>query len=238
MVTGSNIISSRDDEWRRYRTVIKPGLQTYFDTEPLFKHAEMLTDILCPLLKSSYATGILVQGILQRYSSANLLHSVFGCTHLSVCRDSTTNCLIHVIFHFSQLIKYGQSRLMSMDHEEPLHSAQLELKRYLFRPLYMNFPALDRLASIIPSRVKARKLIREFRTSLEDEIAKEHASFSGMSSETSSLCDRIINARRVGLFSRKEFRDNLTVLYVAGQENPQLLMISSLYLLGKYPVRV
>lgn len=94
MFTGSNIISSRDDEWRRYRIVIKPGLQTYFDTEPLFKHAEMLTDILCPLRKAPGAAGILIQGILQRYSSANLLHCVFGCKHLSVCRDSTTDCRI------------------------------------------------------------------------------------------------------------------------------------------------
>lgn len=127
--------------------------------------------------------------------------------------------------------------MMSIDHEVSLHSTQLRLKRYLFRPLFMNFPALDRLASIIPSRATARNLIRAFCTSLEVEMAKEHAVSSKTEPKPHSLCHRLIGAWHDGIFSTKEFHDNLKVLYVAGQENPQLLMLSSLYLLGKYPVR-
>ncbi|KAJ5767082.1 cytochrome P450 oxidoreductase [Penicillium nucicola] len=40
-----------------------------------------------------------------------------------------------------------------------------------------------------------------------------------------------------GALTTKQLRDNLNVLFVAGQENSQLLIISSLYLLAKYPIQ-
>jgi cytochrome P450 len=46
----------------------------------------------------------------------------------------------------------------------------------------------------------------------------------------------MLDAAEAGLWSEKQLLDNLTVVFVAGQENPQLLMISALYLLAKHPV--
>src|SRR5262245_27528753 len=82
--TGSNIISSRGDEWRHYRAIIKPGLQAYFDANPILENAERLVIIFGHPRGLSPTGGIMVQGILHRYSSANLLYCVFDCPKLSV----------------------------------------------------------------------------------------------------------------------------------------------------------
>ena len=110
-----------------------------------------------------------------------------------------------------------------------LHQVQLTLKRYLFQPIYMSFPVLDRLSLIIPSRIRARQLVREFAAKLQASVL-EGDGLEG------SAGNRLVNAWRDGLLTDQQFRDNLMVLYVAGQENPQLLMTSTLYLLAKHPV--
>jgi len=46
----------------------------------------------------------------------------------------------------------------------------------------------------------------------------------------------MMDARESGMWTEKQLLDNLTVLFVASQENPQLCMISTLYLLAKHPV--
>ncbi|KAJ5107930.1 Cytochrome P450 oxidoreductase [Penicillium angulare] len=205
---GSNIISARADEWRSYRSVIQPGLQTVFETKPLFDNAQRLSEHLYQMQTKAPSHGVTIQGILQRYSSANLLHCVFDNPVLS-------------------------DAMMDIEHEVPLHSTQLTLKRYLFRPLFMNFPVLDRFGSVIASRSKARALIREFTTLLQTQILQ--APSKGRSEKPKSLRGQLVSAQQDGVFTAKQLRDNLNVLYVAGQENPQLLMISALYLLAKYP---
>lgn len=125
---------------------------------------------------------------------------------------------------------------MNMEHEVPLHTTQLTLKRYLFRPIYMSFPFLDRFAAVIPSRAKARKLIREFSGLLQAEVLTDSGRKIENSETVNRLGGRLRSAWRDGTLNTKQVRDNLNVIYVAGQENPQLLMVSSLYLLGKYPV--
>ena len=71
---GDNIISSHGSMWKRYRDVIKPGLQRAFDTEQLARNAEKL----CNLIESARAeavdevSGIPVQELLQRYTISNI----------------------------------------------------------------------------------------------------------------------------------------------------------------------
>lgn len=126
--------------------------------------------------------------------------------------------------------------MMSMEHDVLLHTTQLTLKRYLFRPIFMNFPVLDRLASVIPSRAKARRLIRQFSELLQAEVIPSSGKKLQNGENANCLGDRLRSAWRDGTLNTKQLRDNLNVLYVAGQENPQLLMVSSLYLLGKHSV--
>lgn len=84
MAAGSNIISARDEEWRCYRAIIKPGLQRVFHTMPIIDNAEKLRSIFSQLQGKSMSNGIPIQDILQRYSSANLLCCIFDCTELGV----------------------------------------------------------------------------------------------------------------------------------------------------------
>ncbi len=96
----------------------------------------------------------------------------------------------------------------------------------------MNFPFLDRLP--IPSRVAARKVVAHFKDELVSHLVMSHEK-SGWEASSDKLGARLLEARRSGQLSEKQFRDNLTVLYVAGQENPQIGLISTLYLLAQHP---
>ncbi|RAL10132.1 cytochrome P450 [Aspergillus homomorphus CBS 101889] len=204
---GSNIISARGEEWRRYRSVVQPGLlPSAFAVEPLVEHTQQLCAWLLHLQKVQGPHGVAVQEVLQRYSSANLLHCVLGQPEIA-------------------------RTMMLADQPAPLHQLQLTLKQYLFRPLFMSFPVLDRLSALIPSRIRARQLVRSFAAALQSTILVERAD----NHLQSSLGSRLAQAWRDGTLSDKEFRDNLMVVYVAGQENPQLLMISTLYLLAQHP---
>ncbi|EAW12454.1 cytochrome P450 [Aspergillus clavatus NRRL 1] len=203
-LAGSNIISARGDEWRRYRAVIQPGLQTSFDSSAVFRHAQRLSAVLLGLQERNRRQGVPVQGVLQRYSSANLLRCVLGLSDLS---------------------------MIKMDQDAPLHSIQTSLKRYLFQPIFLNFPVLDWLGWAIPSRRQARNLIQDFSTELQMQIVQAHPP----GSSTTSVGGRLATAWRDGTLTTQQFRDNLNVLYVAGHENPQLLLTSALYLLGKFP---
>jgi cytochrome P450 len=98
----------------------------------------------------------------------------------------------------------------------------------------MNFPLLDRLP--IPSRIRARELVQQFREELKNALLRSYEKTSA-SMDSDKLGSRLLAAWESGFLSEKQFLDNLTVTFVASQENPQLLIISTLYLLAKHPVR-
>lgn len=98
----------------------------------------------------------------------------------------------------------------------------------------MNFPVLDRLG--FHSRQQARQLASHFTDQLV--LALETGAHDKETSEyqKSKLPNLLLAARSSGQLTEKQFRDNVTVLFVAGQENPQLAIMSTLYLLAKHPV--
>lgn len=109
----------------------------------------------------------------------------------------------------------------------------------------MNFPLLDRFAAFIPSRARARQLVKKFSDELETRVLKSHDANdpdhhhqdgTDVLGKSECVGSRLIAARDSGMLTQQQFRDNLNVVFVAGQENPQLLLISTLYLLAKYPV--
>ncbi|BDD56891.1 hypothetical protein MAP00_002306 [Monascus purpureus] len=203
---GDNIISSRGDDWRVYREVIKPALQARFDGESIAKNARQL----CALLRQSQVEngqrGCLVQDILQRYSIANIATVIFR-TDLGIMQNPHVH--LHVLLQ--------------------------QVKREIFQPIFLNFPVLDQLGSLFPSRVRARQLVVRFSEELQRILYESRGKSSLPSGEPKTLGDRLVSARERNVLTQKQFRDNLNVVFVAGQENPQLAMISTLYLLGKYP---
>lgn len=118
----------------------------------------------------------------------------------------------------------------------PIHLLQTEVKREIFKPIFMNFPVLDRFP--FPSRTRARRIVDGFKHELRRALVESHAKGAAPVSSASSdgLGQRMLDARESGLWNEKQLLDNLTVTFVAGQENPQLCMISTLYLMAKHPV--
>jgi unspecific monooxygenase len=110
---------------------------------------------------------------------------------------------------------------------------QSEVKRKIFKPIFLNFPFFDR--EIIPSRKEARMAVVRFSEELASRLTDSHTEKASVS-KSESLGSRLLAARQEGVITQRQFRDNLNVTFVAGQENPQLSLISTLYLLGKHPV--
>ncbi|KAE8353792.1 cytochrome P450 [Aspergillus coremiiformis] len=200
---GDNVISSRDTAWRLYREIITPGLQGSFDTTLVVTNAEALCSSLLDFQHAAGHRGVSVQDLLQQFTIANISQVVLHANHKP-----------------------------SQPNEPSLHQLQLAVKREIFKPIFMNFPVLDRFSALIPCRVRAREMVKEFSTALESCVRQGQ---DLKSSKPSNLGARLITARDHGVLTKKQFRDNLNVLFVAGQENPQLLLISMLYLLAKHP---
>ncbi|KXX73706.1 Cytochrome P450-DIT2 [Madurella mycetomatis] len=117
-------------------------------------------------------------------------------------------------------------------HDAKIHKLQTALKLQIFKPIFMNFPFLDSLP--IPSRLAVRSTISEFKDELTSSLVSAHAK-SDLNVPSDKLGARLLAARGSGELTEQQFRDNLTVLYVAGQENPQIGLISTLYLLAQHP---
>jgi unspecific monooxygenase len=119
---------------------------------------------------------------------------------------------------------------------------QLAVKREIFRPLYLNFPRLDCLP--IPSRVAARAAVHSFAANLVAKITEAHGTKSSGRDESNddsakniTVGSALVSAKEAGELTEQQFRDNAVIVFVAGHENPQLLITSLLYLLAKNKVR-
>lgn len=221
---GDNIISSRDETWRLYQSIIRPGLQATFDVQPLLKNARKLCSLLRDSQSAAGGRGIAMQEILQRYTIANI-----------------SNTLLQTDFEVSAPVKVIKSlltrRLLKTleNRNAPMNQLQSAVKAEIFKPIFMNFPVLDRFGSFISSRINARRLVRRFSEELEQRLLTSYRGVT-CSSDSKKLGERLIAAKDDGALNSKQFRDNLNAAFVAGQENPQLLLISTLYLLAKHPV--
>ncbi|EAQ88647.1 hypothetical protein CHGG_05266 [Chaetomium globosum CBS 148.51] len=204
---GDNIISSHGEVWKTYQSVVKPGLQRNFEAEKIAQNA----DRLCGLLKEAQLQaedgGVSVQELLQRYSVANCSEVV-----LQTNLDALTSA------------------------SAPINVLQSAVKREIFKPVFMNFPVLDRFP--FPSRTRARRAVDRFKNELKRALVESQErslGLPGLAPTSDGLGQRMLAARESGLWDEKQLLDNLTVAFVAGQENPQLCMISTLYLLAKHP---
>src|SRR5690606_36829509 len=67
----NNIISSHGEVWRKYRSVVQPGLQRDFDARVIARNAERLCGLLRDAQFCARDGGVPVHELLQRYSVAN-----------------------------------------------------------------------------------------------------------------------------------------------------------------------
>ncbi|KAH6839634.1 Pyoverdine/dityrosine biosynthesis protein-domain-containing protein [Chaetomium sp. MPI-CAGE-AT-0009] len=203
---GDNIISSHGEGWRNYQSVVKPGLQRNFEAEKIAHNADRLCEFLKEAQFRAGDGGVLVQDLLQRYSVANCSEVVLQ-TNLDALASANA----------------------------PINILQSAVKREIFKPIFMNFPILDRFP--FPSRIRARQVVDRFKNELKSALveSQKHSPQPASAPTSDGLGRRMLDARESGVWDEQQLLDNLTVAFVAGQENPQLCMISTLYLLAKHP---
>lgn len=109
-----------------------------------------------------------------------------------------------------------------------IHEKIIFLKKQIFEPLYMIFTFLDKFP--IPSRMRARKALKEFKAYYINKIKTERNN-----ENTKKLGPRLAAAHENGLISEKQFQDNAMIAMIAGHENPQILLTTVMYLISKHP---
>ncbi|EEP75703.1 conserved hypothetical protein [Uncinocarpus reesii 1704] len=112
-----------------------------------------------------------------------------------------------------------------------LHEFQMQIKPLIFSPVFMNFPFLDHLN--LPSRKKARQLARQFASKLCAVVQQGHQHAHNDKSTSNVGCS-VIGAFEEGILTEKQFRNNMVSVFLAGHENPQLLLVSMIFLLGEH----
>ena len=170
--------------------------------------------MLSQLIDGTYGEGptpkpVPVQEYLQRYTIANLVQTLLG-VDVNMVHDKT--------FEISQI--------------------QTRVKMQIFKPIFMNFPYLDSIG--LASREKARADAGQFTDRLIHMLQgpqgmDEEQSLSESDEHYKPVGHRLTEAWREGRITEQQLRDNITIVFVAGQENPQLALLSSLYLLAKHP---
>lgn len=126
-----------------------------------------------------------------------------------------------------------ESSFETMQHTDaPLHAIQMKIKPIVFDPIFMNFPLLDRFPLKI--RQLGRTLNKNFRSTLRTSITKGHNHVCNSQDNKNVAC-RLIGAHEEGRLSDKNFEDNMVSIFLAGHENPQIALMSLMYLLGAHP---
>ena len=122
-----------------------------------------------------------------------------------------------------------------------LENLQTIIKRTLFKPLFFNFPSLDKYSWIFRSRDRAYKIMKEF----GDRLFAVGRSRPSKVVEKGSQDDQDIqvvhllnSALDVGRITEKQYRDNIKITFLTAHENAQQLLNSAFWELGKNQVRI
>ncbi|SCU83285.1 LAFA_0D02718g1_1 [Lachancea sp. 'fantastica'] len=217
--TGENVISAHGAIWKRFRKAITPGLQ-FFDHRPLVKNASRFCGLIETQLmkceKMAPATGdgdnsrssgsaefeVAMPELIQRLSLANISEVALGIDIGTLTRENSQ-----------------------------LHVKLKNVKSNIFKPLYLNFPMLDRLP--IPSRQRAREYVEDFRRCLVKAV-RDSMIDNYTFEQTKFASSDLIRSFNRGEISEKQLIDNLVIIVVAGHENPQLLLTTCFYMFGKH----
>jgi cytochrome P450 len=129
-------------------------------------------------------------------------------------------------------VLYGSSFDTLQHASAPLHTLQTKIKPIIFHPIFLNFPFLDHLP--LKVRKLGRMLSRQFRHTLRNAIVKGHTQHVCNENDSRNVACRLLGSHREGILSDKDLDDNLVSTFLAGHENPQLALMSLMYLLGTY----
>lgn len=109
------------------------------------------------------------------------------------------------------------------------------IKRTIFKPLYFNFPALDRYPAIFRSRRRAFAIMKEFEDLLCDLIRNRPRKLlekGPPKPENQLVVHMLERALEEGTISEEQFRANLKITFLTAHENTQQLLNSAFWQLG------
>ncbi|GAW20485.1 hypothetical protein ANO14919_099910 [Xylariales sp. No.14919] len=115
--------------------------------------------------------------------------------------------------------------------KHPLLQLQREIKPKIFNPFHLNFPGLDRLR--LPSREEAKELVKKFKAELSSLVMKGHK--HRCQPDSTNLGCRLLSAYTGGRLSEYHLQQNTLITFVAGHENPMILLLSNLFVLADRP---
>jgi unspecific monooxygenase len=203
-LVGDNIINTHGDNWRLYTSIMKPGLQKrVFDTRPILEKSRTYVTLLLREQEASRSsTGINPSSLNQRWAI-----SVMGQSFLDI--------------DFGCLEKPGVR----------IEVLQGIIKKALFRPLFFNFPVLDKLRWLLPWRKAAFAAVYEFENLLVELIASRPR--RTRRPEDEQVVHMLERARDEGRLTDAQYRANLKIVFLTAHENVQQLMTSMYYALGR-----
>lgn len=110
-----------------------------------------------------------------------------------------------------------------------LEELQTIIKKILFKPLFFNFPDLDRFPRLFPQRKYAFGIMQEFGDLLVETVRKRPQTTSV---DGEQVVDRLDRALKEGLIDEEQYRANLKVTFLTAHENAQQLLNSTFWELG------
>lgn len=172
--------------------------------------------------KPFYANAKLFCDVIRKKSIAN------DKEHISVAMSSLVQQLC--LDNISQVVLGFTFDTLSQE-KNPLHEHLMNIKKQIFHPFFLTFPFLDILP--LPSRRKGFRDVENFRKELVSHVQNELVTNYKFEQSSFASSD-LIRAFNNEVINYKQLTDNIVILLVAGHENPQLLLTTSLYLLAKY----
>ncbi|SCW02856.1 LAFE_0F15786g1_1 [Lachancea fermentati] len=214
--TGENVISAHGELWKLFRRTIMPGLQ-FFDYSPISKNAKSF----CSLISDKLVVPIVPNELSVE---KQLIHRKTGTIRMPELIQKLTLANITEV-------ALGFNMGVLTDQNCELHLRLKNVKAHIFKSLYLNFPFLDKFP--IPSRQRVRAEVEDFRRQLMDEVQRNMVENYNYE-QTSFASSDLIRGFKKGELTRSQLVDNIVIILVAGHENPQLILTSCFYMLGKY----
>jgi unspecific monooxygenase len=208
-LVGDNIINAHGETWKLYTGIMKPGLQKKsFDATPILRKSGRFVDEILAEQAASPGTGILVNTFVQQWAV-----DVMGLSFLDLDLQSLEK-------------PHGAVRLEAI---------QSVIKGMLFRPLFFNFPDMDKLAWLIRSRRRAYEIMHEFGDTLMDTVLQriDSSREKGVQPAEEMVVHMLTDAYRDGRLTQKQFKDNLKIVFLTAHENAQQLVNSMFWEIGK-----
>ncbi|KAF2201232.1 P450 family sporulation-specific N-formyltyrosine oxidase Dit2 [Delitschia confertaspora ATCC 74209] len=209
-LVGDNIINSHGEVWKLYTGIMKPGMQKgNFEVGPILRMSRRFVDLLLQTQEKDREKGVAVNPLIQRFAIAAMGESFL---------DIDFGCL-----------------------ENPgtrIEVLQTIIKRTIFKPLYFNFPALDKYPWLFRSRRSAFAIMQEFEDLLFNLVRNRPRKLERKEKrETVKPEDELVvhmleRALEDGRLTEKQYRDNLKIVFLTAHENTQQLLNSMFWQLG------